>query len=57
MQTQKPDYDKIIEESSARLAVIRARRAAAKAAAEEAAKPKLVLPVSQETAERVQARP
>lgn len=39
------------------LAAIRARKKAAKAAAEEAAKPRLVLPVSPETAERAQARP
>ena len=38
------------EEFLARLAANRAKRKAAKAAAEEAAKPRLVLPVSQETA-------
>ena len=45
------------EEFLARLAARRARKKAEKLAAEEAAKPRLVLPVSQETAERVRARP
>ena len=45
------------EEFLARLAARRAKRKAEKAAAEEAAKPRLVLPVSQETAERARARP
>jgi hypothetical protein len=56
-QNQKPDYEKIIEESFARLAAMRARKAAAKAAAEEAAKPKLTLTVEPATAERARARP
>jgi hypothetical protein len=43
------------EEFLARLAKLRAQRKAEKAAAEEAAKPKLVLPVSPETAERARA--
>ena len=45
------------EEFLARLAARRAKKKAEKLAAEEAAKPRLVLPVSQETAERVRARP
>jgi hypothetical protein len=45
------------EEFLARLAKLRAQRKAEKLAAQEAAKPKLVLPVSEETAERARARP
>ena len=45
------------EEFLARLAARRAKKNAEKLAAEEAAKPRLVLPVSQETAERVRRRP
>ncbi len=45
------------EEFLARLAKLRAQRKAEKLAAQEAAKSKLVLPVSEETAERARARP
>jgi hypothetical protein len=45
------------EEFLARLAARRAKEKAKKLAAEEAAKPQLVLAVSQETAERARARP
>jgi hypothetical protein len=50
-------YDTILEESSVRLAAIRARKAAAKAAAEEAAKPKLEVVVTPKLAEAVKANP
>lgn len=58
MQPNKHEaHEETDEEFLARLAARRAKKKAEKLAAEEAAKPRLVLPVSQETAERVRRRP
>src|ERR1700722_14341213 len=50
-------YDTILEESAARMAAFQARRNAAKAAAAEAAKPKLEVVVTPKLAEAVKANP